>query len=69
MDFTTRELTKEEGEIVSKDLTEILNKHNCEIGVVSSIQILKRVPKDIVSPFMPNNNGESDNTKETPETN
>jgi len=37
-----RELTKEEAEALTKDLTEVLAKHDCELGVVSSIQLLKR---------------------------
>ncbi len=59
-EYTTRELTKEEGDALTKDLQEVLKKHNAEMGVVSSIQLLKRVEitKDIVSPFVPPHNGE-----------
>lgn len=50
----TRELTKEEGEALTKDLTAVLEKHNAELGVVSSIQLLKRV-----------DDGNEDKTEET----
>lgn len=43
MPYTTVELTKEEGDALTKDLQEVLAKHNAELGVVSSIQLLKRV--------------------------
>lgn len=68
--YITRELTKEEGEALSKDLTEVLIKHNAEMGVVSSISLMKRVEvteEGIPSPLYPN--GESDNTtEESPKT-
>jgi len=48
----TRELTKEEGEALTKDLQEVLTKHNCELGVVSSIQLLRRTDDEgVVSPI------------------
>jgi len=39
----TRELTIEEAQALTKDLQEVLKKHNCEMGVVSSIQLMKYV--------------------------
>ncbi len=39
----TRELTFEEGQALTKDLQAVLEKHNAELGVVSSIQLLKRI--------------------------
>jgi len=55
--YATRELTKEEAEALTKDLKEVLEKHSAELGVVSSIQLLKRVevPKEdgVPSPFNP----------------
>jgi len=69
--MNTRELTQEEQEALTKDLTEVLEKHNADLGVVARIEILKRVeePKEspeseVVSPYA---DGESnDNTnKET----
>lgn len=42
MEYTTRELTQEEGDALSKDLQEVLEKHNAELGVISTIQLLKR---------------------------
>lgn len=44
--MSTRELTQEEGEALTKDLQEVLVKHNAELGVVSSIQLLKRVEEE-----------------------
>ena len=55
MEHITRELTKEEGDALTKDLQDVLEKHNAEMGVISSIQLLKRVPKEIISPFIPKN--------------
>lgn len=67
MEYTTRELTKEEGNVLTKDLQDVLEKHNAEMGVVSSIQLLKRVPKEIISPFMPKTDGTNpDKTEESP---
>ncbi len=40
--MSTRELTFEEGEALTKDLQDVLEKHGAEMGVVSSIQLLKR---------------------------
>ncbi len=37
-----RELTKEEGEALTKDLQAVLEKHNADMGVVANIQLLKR---------------------------
>lgn len=61
--YTTRELTKEEGDALTKDMQEVLEKHNAEITVVSAIQLLKRESKgDIPSPFIIN--GDTDGTTE-----
>jgi len=38
----TRPLNQEEMEAFTKELDELLTKHNAEIGVVSTIQLLKR---------------------------
>lgn len=67
----TRELTKEEGDALTKDLQEVLIKHNCEIGVVSSIQLLKRVDEVIsdnpeVNTLLNKNGDESNTNEETP---
>lgn len=67
MNTNTRELTKEEADALTKDLTEVLDKHNCEIGVVSTIQLLKRIEEEIKSPFMPKDGENNDKTEETPE--
>lgn len=43
MKYTTRELTKEEGEALTKDMQAVLEKHGAEMGVTASISLLKRV--------------------------
>lgn len=62
-----RELTKEEGEALTKDLQEVLEKHNAELGVVASIQLLKRTEDSVPSPaeFQINNGESPDTGKET----
>lgn len=68
--FTTRELTKSEADALTKDLQEVLKKHNCEMGVVSSIQLLKRVelPEEgIPTPYMESNGENNNKTKEKPD--
>lgn len=60
MDYGTVELTKEEGDALTKELQDVLAKHNAEMGVVSSIQLLKRVE----IPDEP----AGDKTEETPKT-
>lgn len=42
--FTLAELSREEADALTKDLQEVLAKHNCEMGVKSVIELLKRVP-------------------------
>ncbi len=54
----TVELTHDEAQALTKDLQEVLAKHNCEMSVASSIQLLKRVEL----PDEPIN----DTTEETP---
>lgn len=44
MDEKTVPLSKEEFEIVSADLQEVLTKHNVEMGITSTINLMKRVP-------------------------
>lgn len=61
----TRPLTKEEAEALEKDLTAVLEKHNCDMGVVASIQIMKRSEEGIPSPFIENNAENPDKTKES----
>jgi hypothetical protein len=52
----TRPLNKEEFDAFGKDMEALLEKHNCEIGVSSTIQVMKRtneVKEDsIKSPFI-----------------
>lgn len=59
---TTRELTPEETASLTKDLQEVLIKHNCEMGVTSTINLMKRID-EIPSPYTDGDNPE--NTKET----
>lgn len=65
MTHTTRELTKEEGDALTKDMQAVLEKHNCDMGVVASIQLLKRVeePKPIPSPIEFTNGEDPEKTK------
>lgn len=44
-DYELEELNTEESESLTKDMQAILEKYNCEMGVKSSIFIMKRVPK------------------------
>lgn len=69
MTHSTRELTKEEGEALTKDMQAVLEKHNCDMGVVASIQLLKRVtlePKEepVPSPYPNGDDGEDKPAKE-----
>lgn len=57
------ELTKEEAEALTKDLTAVLEKHNCELGIKSTIELLKRV-EDTPSTYI-EHDGES-KTEENP---
>lgn len=70
MEYTTRELTQEEGAELTKDLQDVLKKHNAEMGVVSTIQLLKRVEvkeEGVPSPFIVKTNGDTPlTTEETP---
>lgn len=52
MTYTTRELTKAEGEALTKDMNAVLEKHGAEMGVIASISLLKRVetPDAVPSP-------------------
>lgn len=54
--YTTRELTPQEAEAITKDIQEVLEKHNCEIGVKAAIEILKR---EEVQDFLVPPNGDS----------
>lgn len=50
-----RPLTKEEGEALTAELQAVLEKHNAELGVSSSIQLLRREAQPVPSPaeFIP----------------
>lgn len=43
-EYRLEELTKEEMENLTVELQEVLERYNCDMGVRSSIEILKRVP-------------------------
>lgn len=52
MSFRLEELPLKEQEEITKELQEVLAKHDCEMQVTSRIEILKRVEdKDILSPI------------------
>ncbi len=61
MTHTTRELTKEEGDALTKDMQAVLEKHGAELGVIASVQLLKRVetPEPIPSPVEFTNGNDS----------
>lgn len=52
-EYELRQPTTEEGDALTKDLQEVLKKHNAEMGVKSEIQLMMRVDKEIISPFIP----------------
>jgi len=43
VEHATRELTPDEAKALTKDLQKILEKHNCEMGVRSVIELMKYV--------------------------
>lgn len=52
-DYKLEEMGKEEGDKLTAELQEVLAKHGAEMGISSSIQLLKRVqvePQLIPSP-------------------
>lgn len=51
MSYTTRELTKEEGDALTKDLQAVLEKHNAELGIKSVVELLRRVEDPVLSPL------------------
>jgi len=59
--MSTRELTQEEGDALTKDLQDVLAKHDAELGVSSTIQLMKRVADPIPSPseFIPDGDSET----------
>lgn len=67
--YTLEEPPKEEFEALTKELTAILTKYNCEIGVKSSIEILKRVEAKEEGIPTPYNGDNTDTTEETPKAN
>lgn len=52
----TKPLNEEEFDAFGKDMEALLEKHNCEIGVQSTIQVMKRINEvkdgNIESPFI-----------------
>jgi len=50
MDYELQELSKEEAEALTKDLQEVLAKYNAEMGVSSTINLMKRAPKPVPTP-------------------
>lgn len=69
--YTTRQLTEAEAEALTKDMTEVLEKHGADMGVVATIQIMKRVEvseEGIKSPFIVQNGENPTTTEESPKT-
>lgn len=66
--MTLRELDPETAKKVTEELTAVLAKYNCEMGVTSNINILKRVEEPVLSPIQdvrPDDTA-TDNTSATP---
>lgn len=57
-----RQPTKEEADALTKDLQEVLKKHNANMGVKAVIELLI---EEIPSPFVVNNNGNGETTGTT----
>ena len=51
MTYKLEELSKEEAEQITAELTAILDKYDVEMGVSSSINIMKRVEEGVLSPL------------------
>lgn len=70
MDYTLKELSPEEATAITTELKVILEKYDCEMQVVSNLQIMKRFHKKegtdpIISPIQdvkPNDTGETEPT-------
>lgn len=62
--YRLEELSPEEGAKLTADMQKVLEKYDAELGVTSSIQLLKRVSTSVLSPIQPNAEGE--NNIETP---
>ncbi len=45
------ELSKEEGEKLTMALQKVLEEFNCEMGIISTIQLLKRIEEPVLSPI------------------
>lgn len=66
--YTLADLTPEEAESLTKEITEVLAKYNAEIGVTSKINIMKRVEdtkggEEIISPLQSNGEGLEETSK------
>lgn len=49
-DYVLEDLTPQEAAALTKDLQDVLKKHNAEMGVKSAIELLKRVPAKSTEP-------------------
>ena len=69
--YTLKDLSPEEAKKVTEELQAVLAKYDCDMGVTSTINIMKRVPvptnsEPILSPIQPNNpNGEPNTNNDT----
>ena len=62
METSFRQPTKEEADALTKDLQEVLKKHNANMGVKAVIELLV---EDIPSPFLVKEDGNDTNKTET----
>lgn len=61
--YTTAPLDEETMNLFKKQLDALLEKYNCEVGIISTIQILKRVESPQPSPYVET----TDKTEENPD--
>lgn len=61
--YTTAPLSQEEFEALNKEMVALMEKYNCEIGIQSSLQILKRVPDPMPTPYAEPTNPTEDSPK------
>lgn len=75
MNYELKELSPEEAKQITDELQAILAKYDCEMGVTSSINIMKRqelaqpAQEPTLSPIQDvKTNGDEDTTQDNPET-
>ena len=62
--MANRELTPEEAKELTKDMQAVLEKHDCDMGVIATISLTKRVEESVISPIQPDGDNEEKTDKE-----